>query len=452
MIRRAGLAIGLCCCALIAPADAPPSVTAALQAEIDAQPGQPFFLPAGEHLLDAPLFLRGDGGGLWGPGTLVQQNPNAAILRVENAAHVRITGVTLARPADAPAEEPGLLIMDCRDVVVDGITVRDNQCRRGAIEVRQSRHVTVRGCSVWNYKRIAVDDRTDSEHYGYAFQCIDGHGILAEHSQHLQLLHNRVVEERWLPTRENAETHGLGKLVDGKKPTFQGTFAAGPIRDGRVDNWHQGSAILVTGPKTSRFIQVIDNTIENAAQGIDLHCDDVTVAHNVVDHGMIGIKATHGVQNLNITGNTLSAIDLWGILVMPGAASHAPREAAADVEALPSNTDANVIIDGNIITDFGHGHEYWNWGGRNEDGGSSFAIALQRGQLSANPPLRNVLVRGNIVTPGEAGGGAPRYRYAVQVDQDHPDHKDQPRGPVDLRFEGNSFTPGKQGVSNIDVP
>lgn len=452
MIRR-GIGLALLLSGLGLTAASADEAAPSLQAQIDAAPGQAIFVPAGEHVLDAPLLLHSDGSGLWGPGTLVQQNPNAVIVRVDHATHVRISGITLARPADAPAEEPGLLITDSRDVTVDGVSVRDNQCRRGAIEARQSDDVTIRGCSVWNYKRIAIDDRTDSEHYGYAFRCIDGHGILVENSQHVQLLQNRVVETRWLPTEENARAHQLGSLVDGMKPTFQGTFGAGPIKAGRVDNWHQGSAILVTGPESSRFIQVVGNMIENAAQGIDLHCDDVTVMQNVIDHGMIGIKATHGAHNLNIAGNTLSAIDLWGILVMPGAASHAPSAAAEGVDASPSNTDGNVIISENIITDFGFGNEYWNWGGRHDDAGSSYAIALQRGQLPENPPLRNVLVRGNIVTPGEqAADGGVRYRYAVMVEPTDPAKADQPAGPVDVHFEGNAFAPGRQGVSNIDIP
>lgn len=132
---------------------------------------------------------------------------------------------------------------------------------------------------------------------------------------------------------------------------------------------------------------------------------------------MVGIKATHGCRNLIIKGNLVRRADLWGILLNPGAASHTVTDPTDTEPVKPSNVDAGTILSGNIITDYGYGHEYWNWGGRAEDCPGSYAIALFEGQLDTNPPLRAMLVTGNIVyntgRDGKPQKETPRYRYAV---------------------------------------
>src|SRR5690606_24441476 len=137
------------------------------------------------------------------------------------------------------------------------------------------------GCSVTNYKRIAVDDRTESELYGYAFKVIDGTGILVTFSQGVQVLDNRVVENRLFPTEETKRDHGLGQLTEGRAPTKKGPLA--PKGD-YANNWHQGSAIVVTSPLDTSHVQVRGNYIENAAQGIDIHADHVTCSQNTIKY------------------------------------------------------------------------------------------------------------------------------------------------------------------------
>ena len=78
---------------------------------------------------------------------------------------------------------------------------------------------------------------------------------------------------------------------------------------------------------------------------------------------MMGIKATHGCRHLIISNNLLTHIDLWGILLNPGAASHAAGAAAPDQPVRAENGDGGTIIANNIITNFGYGHEWWNWVG-----------------------------------------------------------------------------------------
>ena len=119
---------------------------------------------------------------------------------------------------------------------------------------------------------------------------------------------------------------------------------------GYSDNWQQGSGILVTSPEVSDNTRILGNHIENAAQGIDLHCDHVVVANNVVLNSFMGIKAMHGSRNILIIGNQFTKNSLWAIGLMPGAAAHA------------TNTDGGSIIANNIISDFGHGNARWIWG------------------------------------------------------------------------------------------
>lgn len=455
-------ALSLFVCALAAAQAEPgPAGFASVHEAVAAAKGAPVFLPAGEWRISEPVVFRGAGGGLHGHGTLIQENPDAPILRIDGAENVRIEGITLCRPPDTDAAAPGILVENARDIVIRGVTVRGNRAREGAVEVRDSVGCRIEDCEILDYKRVAVDDRTGPSeiHYGYAFKCIDGTGIVARGVEDLSIVNNRVVERRLMPTRVMKELHGLGNLTEGRHPTQPGDLAQGVVERGYVNNWHQGSAILVTDPEKSRFIRVTGNYIENAAQGIDLHCDHAVVTGNTVNRGMMGIKMTHGCRNLIVSDNLLSRIDLWGILMNPGAASHAAEPAAEGREARPANVDGGTVIANNIITDYGHGNEYWNWGGATDDQGGSYALAFYEGQLPENPPLRDVVVTGNMVydtgrdgvpEDGKIATPAPRYRWAVYIGAWG--KKDEcPTCPQGLRFSNNLFHPGTQGVSNVPL-
>ncbi len=242
--------------------------------EIAARPGEMVEVPPGRHEIDAPLHFTVDGGGLYGVGTIVQRNAAQPIVRIENARGVRIEGVTLTRAAEAQeSTEPALRADGASDLTVRGVRIRDNHSQAGALTLRDCARVTVSDCNILNYKTIGVDDRTTSPLYGYAFRCMDGAGISVSDSVHVTLSNNRVIEERLLPTREMKDAHQLGNLIDGKLPLNPGELARGVAERGYVDNWHQGSAIVVTGPTRTRHIQIQGNLVVNAAQAIDMHCD-----------------------------------------------------------------------------------------------------------------------------------------------------------------------------------
>lgn len=458
---RGAQCLAMACCALLpflaAGADTPPSAAdyPSVQAAVDANPGRMVLLPEGDYSLSERVRIAHDGSGLYGFGRLIQSNPAEPVLEVR-AADVRLRDITLTRaPGAEDATESGLFCQGAKRVEVTGVRVFECRARNAAVMLSECADTTIRDCVIRNYKRIAVDDRTAEGEslYGYAFRCIDGTGILAERCTGTIITGNRIIEERLLPTRENKEQHQLGALTEGRYPTRPGQLGQTVARLGYANNWHQGSAIVVTAPEVTRQTQVCGNHIENAAQGIDLHCDHAVVSGNVINHGLMGIKLTHGCRNVIVSENLISHVDLWGILLNPGAASHA---AEADK---PANVDAGIVVTGNIITDYGYGHEFWNYGGVAEDCPGSYAMAFYEGQLDTNPPLSDVLVTGNLVydsggdqPPGGTAPLPPRYRYAVYIGPWGESKEPGPTFPRRLHFAGNSFQPGLKGTSNIPLP
>ncbi len=437
--------------------DGPVTATdgASLQAVIDAHPGRMIFLPDGDYVVHETVRISTDGTGLYGFGRIVQENPDAHVLEIEHAANVRIENITLTRAkGKRDATGHGVLCSDVRGVVLRGLRVVDCRSRSAAIALREATNGTIEQCEVINYKRIAVDDRTeDPVHWGYAFNAIDGTGIEVKSSTGTVIRDNRVVEENLRPTPEVKERFNLGALTKGAKPSTQGKFAAAAFANQYVSNWHQGSAILVSGSGVHHTI-VSGNYLQHCAQGIDLHSDNVVVTNNVVDHGMIGIKGTHGCRNLVIANNLLTHIDMWGIVLNPGQASHYAEEATKETPARGQNVDAGTIIANNIITDYGYGEEFWNYGG------GSYAMAFFEGQLDTNPPLTDVIIQGNMVyntgKDGHVEGDkivkeGPRYRYAVYVGPWGEENDPGPTFPRQLHFQGNLFHPGSEGVSNVPL-
>ena len=169
----------------IRAADLEPSVAKypSIQAALDANPEKIVFVPAGDYEVDEKIRIRTDGSGLWGPGRIVQTNPEQPILEIEGASGVRIRDVTLTRPEDRQDTAfEGVIALQCRDLVLEDLRVLDNRTRSGAIVLRECHAAEIRNCVVRNYMRITIDDRTGSEDWGYAFHCIDGSGIVVKHS------------------------------------------------------------------------------------------------------------------------------------------------------------------------------------------------------------------------------------------------------------------------------
>jgi len=404
---------------------AEPSVAshASIQAALDANPGCMVYLPPGDYPITEKIRVRGERSGLFGSGRIIQQNPEHPVIEIENAEGAEIRDVTLTRAEGAmETTKEGIIAIKCRDLVIENVRVIDNRTRAGAILVRESVGSRISRCLVRNYMRVTVDDRTASPDWGYAFQCTDGTGISVSYSSGTLIEGNKVIEERLIPTPAIQKEYNLGQYV--KRNPQKGNFISQQAWDaGYTDNWQQGSGIIVTAPEVSHLTRIIGNHIENAAQGIDLHSDQVIVANNIITNSFMGMKAMHGSRNVLITGNQFNRNCLWAIGLMPGAAAHA------------TNTDGGSIIANNIISDFGQGDAQWIWGEERSP------FKFDTGQQEDDPPLADVLVQGNVVQSIDA----PLYRYAVIL-------PDGPKAPRGIHFSNNLFHPGTGGVANRELP
>lgn len=393
-----------------------------IQAAIDANRGRMVFVPAGDYEISEKLRVCGVGSGLFGPGRIVQTRSDQPVIEIQDAIGAEIRDLTLTRSeGNRDTDQEGILAINCRDLVIENVRVIDNRTRSGAITLRECVGSRISRCLVKNYMRVTVDDRTASTHWGYAFNCTDGTGISVSQCVSTLIESNRVIEENLVPTRETKSKYKLGDFV--KKNDQKGSIVNQTIWDAEyTDNWQQGSGIIVTSPETSDLTRIVGNHIENAAQGIDLHCDHVTVANNIVANSFVGMKAMHGSRNVLIIGNQFTRNSLWAIGLMPGAAANA------------SNTDGGSIIANNIISDFGHGDAHWIWGNERSP------LRFDTGQQDDDPPLTDVLIQGNMVHRTDQ----PRYQYAVII----AGGENTPRG---LRFSNNLFHPGTGGIANADL-
>ena len=427
-----------------------------IQEAIDANPGRMVNVPAGDYEISKSIVINKDGSGLFGSGRIIQTDPKQAIVRVQNAERVRIKDLTLTRPeGKKDAEEGGIMCEDCVGLEIDGVYVLDNRSPVGGIRLTQCLRATIRDCTVENYKTPAIDDRTnnpDPNTYKYAFKCIDGTGIVARHSEGTIITGNRIIESVYLPTKEIHDKYELGKIItmeDKPGRPLPKEF----IETRHTNNWHQGSGLIVTGLGHAQYSIVSNNYILNAAQGLDIHSDNVIISGNIVDHAMMGMKAMHGSKHVLIDGNQFSHCDIWGVMLMPGSASHRAGEPFVKSNRMDENIDGGTIVSNNIFSFFCHGDQYWNW----ENAGVSMLnpIALLGGQMPDNPPLRDVVITGNVVydngrdkliVDGEPKLIPPRYHYAIYVEQNG-----QPI-PEGVKIFGNILHPGSKGVSNVKLP
>ncbi|MFN6050563.1 MAG: hypothetical protein ACK47R_07015 [Planctomycetia bacterium] len=394
-----------------------------IQAALDANPNRVIHVPAGDHVISAKIRIRGENSGLVGPGKIIQSNPEQPILEIERTQGTLIRDLTLTRPdGKTETNAEAILAIQCDGLVLENIKVINNRTRSSSVALRDCKNCRIAKCTIRNYSRITVDDRTaNTELYGYAFQCIDGSGIVVRSSTGTLIEGNTIVEEHLRPTAENRKKYSLGKIIK-KLPQKPAAVNAKLWEEEYTDNWHQGSALAVTSPESTDLTRILGNHIQNAAQGIDLHCDRAIVSQNIIDNAFIGMKAMHGSRNILITGNQFSRNDLWAIGLMPGAAAHA------------KNTDGGSIVANNIVSDFGHGDAHWIWGPERSP------LKFDNGQQPDDPPLTDVIIQGNLVYNPDK----PRYKYAVII-------AGGPNAPKGLQFSNNHFPAGTQGVANREL-
>jgi hypothetical protein len=421
-----------------------------LHEAIEKNPGRVVDAGPGDWTIDRRLTLSSDRAGLRGTGRIIQTNPAEPILEVIGAADVVIRDLTFTRAAGKEdSEAAGVLARKCRYLRLADITVLDNRSRSPAIGLDECFAARITGCTVRNYMRVAVDDRTEKpQYYGFAFLCIDGTGISVRASEGTLISGNTVSEDNLGPTPEMKEKHKLGTFV--KKNPDKGSLVSQEFWDAEyVPMWQQGSAIWVGEPEASRFTRILGNLIRNAAQGIDLHCDQAVVANNIIENAFIGMKAMHGSRNILIEGNQFSRNTLWSIGLMPGTVSHGGT--GPDGKVGPANNDGWSIIANNIISDFGHGDAFWVW---KDDGMVKAPLRFDIGQEDSDPPLTDVVVTGNVIQAGGHAGPGPseavaRFNFSVLIESAKTNRGGPPQN---LHFRDNIFPAGKEGVSNQPLP
>ena len=168
-----------------------------LQAAVDDNPGKTINISSGDYLLSETLNISAENTTLQGAGRLIQQNPNAAVVRIHDCKHIRISGLTLTRSEDKQtATKPAIEVSQVEHVTLQDLRIINNHARNGAITITDCQHIDVRDCSVKNYSLISIDDRTtgnDAKLYGYAFNCIDGTGVLISRCCDVLIRGNRVI-------------------------------------------------------------------------------------------------------------------------------------------------------------------------------------------------------------------------------------------------------------------
>lgn len=450
-----------------------------LQEAIDQNPGQPVFVPAGDHVVNAALRLTTEHSGLWGPGRIVQSNPSVAIVEIVGAKDVSLQDLTITRAeGKMDTHKPGIFVNEAADVRIENVQVVDNRGDLASIYVRSCIGVQIKNCLVQNYSRISIDNRRrrpDVPNFeiigGYSFNTISGTGIGVRASGAVLIQGNRVIERVILPTPALKEKYKLGAFA--ARDAQKGSGLDQAMWDSGYNNaWHQGSAIALANIGTDALVQtnpfadrepdpvatngtdscfqLIANYIENAAQGMDVHVDQAVIAYNIINNAFLGMKAVHGARNVLIIGNQFTRNDLWAILLSPGTTSHAARPASGGKPAEAANIDGYSIVANNIISDFGYGNARWIW----EKADPTPLVLNSQKALSTVPPLRDIIVQGNIVydtgrdqilVDGKPRVEPPRYRQAVKL-------ATGPGAPQNVQFADNLFDPGLDGVSNVPLP
>jgi len=333
-----------------------------LQEAIDANPGRIFRLPSRDYEISRALVTNRDNTELYGPARIVQTNAKEPIVRIEKAANVRIMNLSFTRSeGNQDTNQPGHVARQCRDLEFSNLRVSENHSN-SSIVAMSSRDVRVQNCIVTNYKGEALDDRTQTERLGYAFTSVDGTGIQMRDVDGVSIRNNRTSEYRLMPTKEVRDRYDLGTITMVTKPSRN---APKEMIDARyTNNWHQGSGIHLASPTGTRRAIVTGNVIEYCNQGVDVHADNVIVSRNIASHCLIGLNAVHGAKNVLMTDNQITYVDLWGILLRPGPASHGSANAVDGKPAVDENNDGGSIIANNIISNIGFGQQAWNWADR----------------------------------------------------------------------------------------
>ena len=266
--------------------------TASLQEAADkaAESGTPFFLPPGNYM-SGKLELK-SGTQIQGvPGkSVLRCNGGGAVISIENASDIRLTGLTLegkAKPIDGGA----LLIAES----VKGLTLSD--CR-------------VIGSAEWHCK---VSGRiTDCEIGG-----ISGSGLFSEDAAGLEIAHNHVRDcgdNGILVWRSEAGEDAT--IVTSNRIERITAKSGGNGQNGNAINVLRAGSVLINGNRiadcassairasSASNCQMIGNScarLGDVALLTELSFEGVVIANNVVDKAAVGISVTNFKEGGRLT-------------------------------------------------------------------------------------------------------------------------------------------------------
>jgi hypothetical protein len=330
-----------------------------IQDEIDRNPGRTIVIPPGDYEINAALVIRSNGTVFCGTGRIIQTNADVPIIQIAKLSDVTIRDVTLMRRESvAETNYQGVNVASCDRLTLQSLKILNNRTKSSAIRLETCRNCRIQDCYILNYKRVTIEDRSKDPRNGYAFRCVDGTGIHVTKSVGTMILNNQIIERNLLPTKEIMQQFHLGELVEGERPTKFGIFGKSFEKNHGTKTWHQGAAIAVTKADESSFTRISGNYLENSAQGIDNQGDNYFCTENIVNCGMMGMKALHGSCNGIVAGNIFSHVDNWGIMLGSGAASYA----AAPPHDQRAKSATTTATSSSAITLLATSDADWNFG------------------------------------------------------------------------------------------
>ena len=422
-----------------------------VQQALDLNPNTMVFLSPGEYRITKPVRLNTEGSGLYGFGKIIQENPDEHIIIIEKTKNVRIRDIKLTRSkVEFDKRAHAVFINNSNSVTLKDVIIENNRSTIACVYLLKSNYCRVEGCEIINYKTITIDDRMHDDLYGYAFNSMDGHGLMAVECNATQIVRNRIIENELISTKEFMDKYNLGKIVNRREKL--GALEKYGIENDFVVIWHQGAGMRITGAGETQFTLIDGNYIENVSQGLDLHTDHVIVTNNHITNAYMGMKAMHGSRGVIISNNVFQRPGKYGIMLRPGSGSYFAQEAEGNNAGRETNVERGVIISNNIISDMGFGIEDWRLINDSTDLSYPVGIKLGYGPLPQNPPLQDVIIEGNIIydkgldkvlVNGIPQVVKPRYKYAVWFDNEL-----ENKG---FHFRGNIFHPGSLGVSNKEL-
>ena len=245
----------------------------------------PLYLPEGRYLVSAPIVLKSNYG-IFGEGTIVIEedytegkNGSFGAISASNALNVIVKGIKIEKKPLANSILIGVLFIDTKNLVIDGVEVSGLGARAG-IEVRGTSDFEIKNCYVHDFLSDKVGKLSDND-------IVDAYGI-----------HLRVGSK-------NGYVHH-NKIKD--------IIIAEPLY---TENYYQSDGIYCQGVSD---IRVEENEVEGVGEGIDVGgCFNMIIKNNKLKNiHMLGFKVINGTKDSVWEGNEVDGAAVSGVWICVG--------------------------------------------------------------------------------------------------------------------------------------